>query len=187
MGKLTINSITGNMSITIGGVNVISLTYTAPTGIEWLSASGYNPTTLAIGDTFKIAFFYETGDFYPNLPNIETTYRSLLGVSDFTFKAEYLSRAADDEQLLITISGTVGSTATGGNFNLSASGMLYTITENLVGCSMVVDSDFLNTYSEPTAVLYAPLPVFIVTANTGYNLPDTITVTGATFTWNPNS
>lgn len=188
MGTLTINSITGNMNIAIGGVDVISLTYTAPTGIEWLNAAGYNPSTLAIGDTFKIAFLYNTKNYYPNLPNIETTYRSLLGVVDFTFEVEYLSRAVDDEELLITLSGTVGATATGGNIDLTAAGMVYTITKSLVGCTMVVDEDFLDQYyGESTTILYAPLPVFIVTANMGYNLPDTITVTGATFTWNPNS
>lgn len=160
---------------------MIYLSYHAPRGVTFDST---NPTTLDVGNSFTIGFSYDTNEVYPNLQLIEQTYRELLGVSEFDFHCAYLSRAVDDTELYITIEGTVGSDATGGDFDLTATGMVHSIIKHLEHCSIKVNEDFLYIYYDaPQIVTNAPLPIFDVTADTGYTLPDNIIATNSTFSW----
>lgn len=55
----------------------------------------------------------------------------------------------------------------------------YAITENLTNVSA--------TGTHPTSIAYGESVTLIYTASTNYKLPDTVTVTGATYTWTNNT
>lgn len=182
------------------------------TTISFTKSAGYNwPTTVQVSDATMVSWDHNTGVLVIEKPTLDTvtitvactkiTYsitENLTNVTKYGTHPTSISqdavvslkyRAATHYALpdTITVTGaryewlkplkTVNLRVATGNVTVTIVGtpIRYAITENLTNVTA--------TGTHPTSIEYGGSVTLIYAASTNYKLPDTVTVTGATYTW----
>ena len=158
VGTLTLKDPTSNIT---GSVVATIISYSITYNTTNIAGSSANPTTINYGTSATLTFTLATGYVAPaNKSDITVTgaiYQSYLRVSDVSC---YVVINNPTGNVTITIAGVP---------------QVYTITANIY--NGVADS------SNPKNITRGQSETLIYTANIGYTLPDTITVSGASYTW----
>ena len=162
VGTLTLKDPTSNVT---GSIVATIITYSISYSATHITPSTSNPATIAYGGSASLTFTLPTG------------YVSPQGESNITVSGATLSAYSrvSDTKCTLTISNPTGNVLV----TIAGVARTYTITANIY--------DGTADSSNPHTITYGQSATLIYIANAGYKLPDTISVTGASYTWEPNT
>ena len=133
------------------------MTYFISTNLVGVTGVSSNPTTIFDDGTVELTFTANAGYTLPDT----------IGVAG----AAYSWNKTTGKLVLSNPTGDV-------TISIAAEKIIYSITTNLMGVT--------GTTSNPTTISTDESASLTFTANDGYELPDEVTVRGATYTWDPN-
>lgn len=162
VGTLTLKDPTSNIT---GSIVATIITYNITYNATHITPSSSNPSTIAYGSNASLTFTLPTGYVSPQD-------KSDITVSGATLSAYY---RLSDTKCTLTISNPTGNVLV----TIAGVARTYTITANIYNGT--ADS------SNPRTITYGQSATLIYTANAGYKLPDTVSVTGASYTWEPTT
>lgn len=154
------NASTGKLTLSnpTGAVNVTAtcpiITYNITETLTNVTKSGTHPTTINAGSTVTLKYVADTNYALPDSVTVTGA------TSTWTKSTGTLVISNPTANVSITVAGVR---------------ITYSITENLTNVT--------KTGTHPTVIAAGQTLVLNYAAATGYNLPDTVTVTGATSDW----
>lgn len=135
-------------------VECTKITYSITENLTNVTKKGTHPTSISPGKSVSLKYRAATHYALPDTITVTGAWYDWLK----ELKTVVLSRPTGN--VTVTIVGTP---------------IQYTITENLTNVTA--------TGTHPTSITYGESVTLIYAASTNYKLPDTVTVTGATYTW----
>lgn len=132
-------------------------TYTITTALSHVTADSTNPTTIKENDSATLIFTAASGYKLP----------ATVTVSGCTYTWEQSTGMLDISNPTSNVAISISAIA------------VYSITTSLTGCT--------GASSNPSTIEQGSTATLTFTANTGYALPDEVTVSGATYTWNKDT
>ena len=133
-------------------------TYSITTNLTNVTGASSNPTTIVEGESASLTFTANSGY---TLPDSVTVTGATYTWNKSTGK--------------LTLSDPTGDVI----IRIAAEKITYSITTNLTNVT--------GASSNPTTISTGESASLTFTANSGYTLPDSVTVTGATYTWNKST
>lgn len=162
VGTLTLKDPTSNIT---GSIVATIITYSISYSATHINPSTSNPSTIAYGGSASLTFTLPTGYVSPQNKDDIT-------VSGATLSAYY---RLSDTKCTLTIANPTGNVLV----TIAGVARTYTITANIYNGT--ADS------SNPHTITYGQSATLIYTANAGYKLPNSVSVTGASYTWEPTT
>ena len=153
---------TGTLTISNATANVtvrvigVNITYALTETLTNVSKSGTHPTTIGAGKTVELNYTANTNYNLPDSVSVDNA------TSSWQKSTGTLVISNPTANVTVTVVGVR---------------ITYSITENLTNVT--------KTGTHPTVIAAGQTLVLNYAAATGYNLPDTVTVTGATSDWKP--